>query len=186
MFFRHGMAILLAAWSSSALAISADVSIGEDSARFEFGSYVSGLAQGRTQSEIGLLYNTDEDNVFHAGMHVYDIAGTKTPGLQLGIGGRVYAGDVINDNVIALGLGAEVLYRPDTANRLGFGASVHYAPDVVSFVDCKRYLESALKVEYSLLPKANVYLGYRRVSGKTDSGKFTADDGAHVGVNIQF
>jgi hypothetical protein len=172
--------------SSNTFAASADIALSEDTAKFSFSSFINGFQHGRTMFNGGYYYNTNEDHVIDLGLHVVDVVGTKTPGLQIGVGGQLYLADLANQDALALALGGNISFRPQQLKRINFVADGHYAPGIVSYMDADRFYEYSFRVEYSLLPQADVYVGYRKISMDSDIGKISTDDNGHVGLRISF
>lgn len=183
---RPIIAALAFSWSLPALALNLEASLSEEAAKFGFNSFIGGHQYGRTLASGGLFFNNDDDRVLDFGVHAIDLAGTKTPGLQAGVGGRFYFGEISDADALAFALGGLVSYRPPAAQRWTFGADAHYAPNIVSFLDAERLYEFTFRVGYSLLPQADVFIGYRKIGVEADGDSVSADDGGHVGLRINF
>jgi predicted porin len=68
-----------------------------------------------------------------------------------------------------------------------YGASLFYAPSIVAFGDADQMYEFEMRVEYELLPTANVYLGYRSIKADIKNRKdITVDESAVVGLRFKF
>lgn len=180
------LAALLIGASSQAYAVNADITLSEDTARFSMSYFISGFNDGRSLVNAGYLYNDDSDHIVDVGLHVIDVVGSKTPGLQIGVGIQVYFADIGKDDGLALTLGGDIGYRPPQARRMHFSVHGHYAPGIVSYIDAERFYEYGAQIGYSLLPQADIFIGYRKIEMKTDNGKLKADDGGHLGLRISF
>ena len=76
--------------STTASAQRLDITLKQDSARFSYITLIGGSTFGRTEMNTGLLYNEDKNMAVDVGLQVIDVAGSKTPGLELGVGPRFY------------------------------------------------------------------------------------------------
>lgn len=191
-YLNVALAALTLGWSSMGSAATADVSLNDNAARFGYSSYVGSVEGGRSQFEAGLLFNNDGGNALHAGLHVVDLVGAKTPGLQVAIGGRLYYAEAdkgskgtINGGAFALG--GELQFHPAQAERLGLAINYHYAPSVVSW-NVDNLSEAGVRIEYTLVKNARVYLGYRNLQIKEeDTGRgYKVDKAGHVGLSLDF
>ncbi|MEW5755036.1 MAG: hypothetical protein AB1810_01920 [Pseudomonadota bacterium] len=172
--------------ASAAHAYSMELALSDETARFNFSSFVGGFQGGRAQFDAGLLFNEDDDYVINTGLHVIDVAGTKSPGVQLGVGGTVYFADIGDYNALALALGGQVSFRPQNFNRINLSANFHYAPGIVSFVDADSFTEYGARIEYSLLPQADVFLGWTKIETEVENVEVRPVKDAHLGIRISF
>jgi len=176
--------------SSVVQARSIDINLASDSAQFKYTTLVGATNYGRTEMTVGFLY-TENDNVLgEVGLLVIDEAGSKTPGLELGVGPKIWFGsdDKADASVAALGLGGQLRFKNISAPRWVFGASLFYAPSIVSFMDADKMVEYELRVEYELLPTANAYVGYRNIEADIHNYKKSVeiDDSVIVGLRFKF
>jgi hypothetical protein len=81
--------ILLVTASSSLYARSLDINLSNDSAQFKYASLVGATTFGRTEVGYGFLYNNDHDLLGEISLLVIDEAGSKSPGLELGVGPKL-------------------------------------------------------------------------------------------------
>jgi len=186
---RLMLVLLLSVISSTSLARSFDINLSSDAAQFKYGSLVGGTNYGRTEMGIGFLYNEDDNYLGEIGLLVIDEAGTKTPGLELGVGPKFWFGgsDKANVDVAAIGLGGQFRYKNFNVPRIVYGASVYYAPSIVSFMDADNMLEYDIRVEYELLPTANVYVGYRSIEADIKNrDNVDIDKSAILGLRFKF
>lgn len=179
---------LIAGWAGSAFAGSADVTLSDQSARFTYSSGVAGSQD--LNLDLGYLYNTDSTHLVTLGVQVVGQS-NDVSGLSAGIGGRIYAASARPENVgkhdlMAVALGTDIRYKlPD--KPLALGVYGYFAPKIVSFLDAERLSEFGLRAEYQILPQSFVYVGYREIKAAIENGPdITVDDGAHVGLRIQF
>ena len=99
--------LLLLITSTTASAQKVDVTLSQESARLTYITLVGGSNFGRTEMNYGVLFNEDDNGVFDVGLQVIDVAGSKTPGLELGVGPRFYylRNDKYDVNAAAVALG---------------------------------------------------------------------------------
>lgn len=176
--------------STAALAQRLDVNLSQTSARFSYVSLVGGSNYGRTEMNFGLLYNEDDNGAFDIGLQVIDVAGSKTPGLELGVGPRFYylTHDKTSSDGAAIALGGHLRYKIPSVPRLAIRGTAFYAPSITSTMDADSMSEVGLGVSYELLPTADVYLKYRKIRAKFNKGvgSETIDSGGVVGVSFSF
>lgn len=169
---------------------SLEINLNQDSARFTYSSLVGGSNYGRTELNAGFLYNESDNVLFDLGLQVIDVAGSKTPGLQIGVGPRVYYvdSDEYDGSGVGVALGGNLRYKLSGAPRMSLAGTAYYAPSITSTLDVESLFELGLRVSYEMLPTANVYLGYRRI--RVDLGKpvgyIILDKGAIFGMKFTF
>ena len=190
MFKRTLTALVLVTLSASAAAQKIDINLSQDSARFSYISLVGGSTYGRTELNFGLLYNEDDNSALDIGLHVIDVAGSKTPGLEVGVGPRFYyvSLDKPDADGAAIALGGHLRYKLPSVPRLALHGSAYYAPSITSTMDADNLYEFGFRIAYELLPTADAYIGYRRLRAKFDEGikSQTIDSGAFFGVRFAF
>lgn len=184
----------LLCFNASAYAQSMSITLSEDSAQMGYGFLVGGGDFGRTELKASFLYNTNDTYLFDAGLHVFDEVGSKVKGLVAGVGGKIYGG-TIEDNaqshqILVLGVGGQLRYSIPQNPRFILGVEGYYAPPIVSFWDAGKFYETAVRVEYEILPKASAYLEYTYYyldstkEGTKQPGSF--EDGVRVGMELNF
>jgi len=171
--------------SQSVWADSFDINVNDQSARFIYAN-ATGV---RAQTDLGFLYNEDEYNVGHFGLHLVGQTGDQSQGLTGALGVRLYG--IYNDplEILAVGIGGALVFAPPQLahGRLGFRLDGHFAPGVVTFQDADSMYEFNMAVEYQLLNNGWVYGGFRRIRAELDKGKnIDADEGGYVGLRIEF
>lgn len=186
---RTMLVLFLSALTSVSFARSFDMNLSSDAAQFKYGSHVGGTNFGRSEMTIGFLYNEDDAYLGEIGLLVIDEAGSKTPGLELGVGPKFWFGgsDEADVDISGIGLGGQLRYKNMNYPRIIYGFSLFYAPSIVAFLDADSILEYDLRVEYELLPTANVYIGYRNIEADIKgSGEAEIDDSAIIGLRFNF
>lgn len=183
---------LLLAVCSTASAQKLDLSLSQDTARISFISLVGGTTFGRTEFNAGFLFNEDDNTVMDVGLQVIDMAGTKTPGLELGVGPRLYYASIDKYDVTgaAIALGANFRYKLQDLNRFAIYGSLYYAPAITSFMDAEGMVEYGFRLAYEILPTADAYIGFHTIRMDVDDGDVdgtkTVDSGGFFGMRFQF
>lgn len=174
--------------STPATSASFDINLSDKSVQGKYAMAIGGSAVGRTELSFGLLYNDDDDSNYlgEVGLMVVDVAGSKAPGLELGVGGKLYFADATNGDAVALGLGGHLRYKLTALPRMNFGAVGLYAPSIVSFADADNMYELGASIGYELLPTANVYVGYRHIRADFDKGAQSIDETMMLGLKMSF
>ena len=176
--------------SGNASAQRLDINLKQDSARFSYITLIGGSTFGRTEMNTGILYNEDNNLAANIGLQVIDVAGSKTPGLELGVGPRFYylKHDKSHSNGAAIALGGHLRYKLPSVPRLSFTGRLFYAPSITATLDSDSMYETGVGISYEILPTANVYVHYRRIHADFTSnvGGKTIDNGTVLGVNFTF
>jgi hypothetical protein len=169
--------------SGAVVADSIDINVNSDSIQAVYGT------DWRTaEFNLGLSRNSDKDSwVASAGLLATDQKQNRGARTEVGLGGKIYAVSVGNQDVQALGLGGEVRVFPNDG-PIGIGGYGFYAPNVVTTGDGKNFWEAGARVEFEVIKNsANVYLGYSKVRTELNGGAhLTVDSGGHVGMRIEF
>ena len=192
MFVRSLITLVLVIFSSIASAQKLDLSLSQDTARGTYTSLVGGTTFGRTEMSAGFLFNQDDNVVADLGLQVIDMAGTKSPGLEIGVGPKLYYATIDKRDAkgAAIALGGNLRYKMADLNRVAIYGSLYYAPGITTFMDADSLLEYEFKLAYEILPTADAYLGYRNIRMKVDTSDFTGSDtvdsGAFIGMRFQF
>lgn len=186
---RIVLALFLTTVSSLSFARSFDINLSSDAAQFKYGSHVGATNYGRTEMTIGFLYNEDDNYLGEVGLLVIDEAGSKTPGLELGVGPKFWFGgsDEADVDISGIGLGGQLRYKNLNYPRIIYGFSLFYAPSIVSFLDADNILEYDIRIEYELLPTANVYVGFRSIEADIKNrDDAEIDESAIIGLRFNF
>jgi hypothetical protein len=184
------ISVLLILLSASASAQRLDINLKQDSARFTYITLIGGSTFGRTELNAGILYNEDDNSATDIGLQVIDVAGSKTPGLELGVGPRFYylKHDDTDSSAAAIALGGQLRYKIPSVQRLSIVGRLFYAPSITSTLDADNMYEGGLGVSYEILPTANLYVNYRKIRAKFNKGvgAETIDSGTVVGMDFTF
>ncbi|MBL4608119.1 MAG: hypothetical protein JKY01_09875 [Pseudomonadales bacterium] len=142
------------------------------------------INQSGLNLSISGLHHEDDRDLITVGVSVIEEFANES---FVGIGGHLYGFDAKNTDGMGVALGGFFRYALPAFPGLGLGGQLYYGPDVVSFNDVKQYFETAFRLEYQLLSQANVYVGYRYIKIKMDSGrKGRIDDGVHLGLRLDY
>jgi hypothetical protein len=170
-----------------------DLNVSNDSALFRYivrDTDSSGF--GTKEVDLGLAYTTDDAIVGMFGAQVVAEAGSRSPGLDAGLGLKLFGANADLDDqddmsLFALTLGGQLRFVPPPMPRLGFSVQGFFSPDVVTFGDADRFVYLSAAVEYRVLPQAMIYLGYRKMrAGIEDGGTATIESGGHLGFQLEF
>lgn len=173
--------------SQLAVGQSLDINLGDESAQFKYGSLVGGSTYGRTEMVLGLLYNDDKNYVAELGLQVVDVAGTKTPGLEIGAGAKFYYVDAGANEGAAIGIGGQLRYKFAQFPRIVFIGQLHFAPGIVSFGEVDSMIEYGFAIAYEILPTADIYVGLRTIKVEfSTGGDTTIDDTSMFGLKFDF
>lgn len=143
------------------------------------GEYTLGAVGGDIED-----FSHDRFFALHGGVLLTGQAG---PNLDAGLGARMQYIDADNAEGGSLALGGQARLKLLQADRLRFNASLWYGPDASTFGDFDEYTEFSASVGYEVLHDAELYLGYRQIEVGIDGGPdVDLEDGAHVGIRLQF
>lgn len=164
-----------------------DVNLSNDAARL---SYLAPLGQqgfGHGQMEASVLFTDNDKYLGDVGFGVVGPAGSGSPGLQVGVGVRLYGVTTRHDDIAALALGAQFDYAPPPAPRLRIFGGVDAAPSIVTFIDGDHMYSANLNVGYEIFRDTVAYFGFRKIKVGLDNGSsVTIDSGGYLGVNFRF
>jgi hypothetical protein len=183
--------VFMAAFAASTTtwAQTFDINLSDTSAQFKYSTRIGNPNEGRSELGFGFLYNDDDNYMGEAGLLIVDVAGTKTPGLEVGVGPKLFAArdDSTSGDAVSIGIGGQLRYKLANLSRVNFTLAGYYAPGIVSFADAKNMYEVNGQVGYEILPTANVYVGYRHIEVNFDPiGKETIDETWMVGMKFSY
>jgi len=169
-----------------------EINLGDEIIQARYSTNAGGSNYGRSELTYGVLHNTEINiNLVEIGLLVIDVAGTKAPGLEVGIGPKLY---FIKDRGVktsAIGLGGSLNYKLDQSSRIYIAAKAFYAPSVVSFIDADSMYEISVELGFEVLKNAEIYIGRRDIEVdyllKVDNkigGKI--DDTSYFGMRLRF
>jgi hypothetical protein len=172
----------------SAMAQDVDLNLNGDTVQVQYTTQITGVAHFNNGAvNASGLVSSNDDYLLGAGVRVTGSAGTGSPGLDVGVGAKLFGGGVDNHGVMALALNGLARYSPPSVPRLGIRGDLYYAPDIVTFIDASSYFQGEVRVEYEVLPESFIYVGFRRlqidIKGRSTA---TVDSGGHIGIQIHF
>lgn len=170
-----------------------DIGLSDTFVQFKYSRRIMGGEYGRNDAFLGLLYNSEQETyMIETGLQIFDDAGSMTPGLQAGVGPKVYMGitDATSitdiDGYLAIALGGLLEYRMLQSNRLILHLRGFYAPGIVAWGTDSLW-EVGARVAYEVVPAARAYVGYQRIEGGNNLGKKgNISKGPYIGLNMQF
>jgi hypothetical protein len=178
---------------AAASAQTLDLNVSNDSALFRYiVRDTDSTGFGNREVDLGLAYTTDDAIVGMFGAQVVAEAGSRSPGLDAGLGLKLFGANADLDeqddmSLFALTLGGQLHFVPPPVPRIGFSLQGFFSPNVVTFGDADRFSYLSTAVEYRVLPQAMVYLGYRKMrAGLEDGGTATIESGGHLGFQLEF
>jgi hypothetical protein len=183
--------LLLATLSTTAVADNVDIDLRDKAFRGSYSMNVSG--KSGLSTEFGVLTNEDteqlNDTMYYVGLLVSGENWSKSGTFNISLGGRFIYTSPNSVDLGAIAFGGDIRFSP--VHRLGIGGSFYYAPEITSFMDCKKYTESNVRVDYQVLPQAFVYANYRTIKVDVDTGSGTntdveLDKGLSIGMKLLF
>lgn len=192
MLLRPIFFIFLSVISASTFADALDINLSNDTAHFQYLAKMGSLGEGKSEGHVGFLYNDANNKLVDVGLVVSN-AGNSAAIASLGLGVKVIAARIEKSNSMSLAIGGQIHITPADDRKFGIIGQVYSAPDIVAFGDAERYLETSLQMEYELIPKASVYIGYRKIEFDLNISPIAGpsvdvdmDEGGHIGVRIAF
>ncbi len=133
----------------------------------------------------GILYHEEDGKLYHLGLTVESqVQGSQN--LYGALGGKYFYVDLEHSqDGNALGLGGHVRFRLPNAKAFNLLTEAYYSPSVLSFNDISHVLDTSVALEYQMLQRGSVYIGYRKVRINLENGsKGNLDEGAFFGLRI--
>ena len=189
MLLRGLFSVSLLAVSASAFADAVDINLNDSSAQLQYKAALGGTNLGKSEFDMGAIYNQKNNLLGEAGLLVKDDVGGNAPGVSVGVGLKALSARIAtaNANASALALGGMVRYSPLAERRLGFVGQLYLSPSIVTFGGANSYMDTGARVEYEVIPQAVVYLGYRKISfNLKNAGNTTFDEGVNIGMRMMF
>ncbi|WP_430462056.1 YfaZ family outer membrane protein [Thalassolituus sp. LLYu03] len=186
--FRAALPALLALAATFAAPAQAggslDISLADDVVRLGYDA--TQMGSGLHVSFAG-LHHEDDGDMLSAGLHVVDVR-PSTSHMYIGVGAQAFVFSTDDYDGSALGVGGFFRYSFPAAPDVSLAGYAYYAPPVVSFMDAENMIVSDLRLQFSLLPTARIYAGYRYNSIRIEDidKRYKLGDGAHFGLTIDF
>jgi len=164
--------------ASQAFADQLEIGLNDDTAAFDWITQINRDAE----LQLGYIYSEPQGSLADLSVHVINDSGIH----HLALGGQLVGlfADHRKDGY-ATALGGR--YRVDLGNQLGFSLRGYYAPSVLAFHDMERYHSLDTRIEYTLMPNADLYVGYRHIKADFDKEpSLTFEKGWFVGARFRF
>ena len=171
--------------SVNAAAGTLDLSLNEYSARADLTKVIDEDGNGFAAISLGGLYNDKETVLGSLAMYVMGKI-TRLPKVQLGVGVKSYLLSTEEKDILAGGFGA-LLRLENIAPKVNFDGRFFYCPDILTSLDANRMVESEVKIEYELIPRAIVFLSYTNIRAEMEFiGSREVDEGVRLGLHLAF
>ena len=178
--------LLLSAAAFAAQGANLDFNLASNAAAVDF---TTNLTESGLEGDLLYLHHTNKVDIGAAGV---DLVGNASPvgsPLLFGVGAKLF---YINPkggqgSGSAVGVGAHVRYTWPSYNRIILGGQLYYAPNIVSFQNVSHFMLVSVDVGYEVLRNADVYVGYRHVTGSFNGSQdVTLDTSFMIGMNLTF
>lgn len=169
-----------------------DVNIGDKSFSGQFTNTAPNLRDANAQYQLGFLTRPNDSNrptlrQYHAQFLVTGDAGASEFDMTAGLGARLLYLDIGPYDGFTVAFGGEARAKIPTADRFSIGAYGYIAPSVTSFSDVEGYTQIGADAAYEIIRGGAIYVGARHVRYKFENvGRFTVDNGAHIGLRLTF
>lgn len=183
--FQTALLGVITSWSAVSFAGgSLDLNLSNDAIR---------AAYDATQSNSGLHINTsvlhhmDDGDLIGVGVHAVDVR-KGTEEAVIGVGAKVFGFVAEEVDGAAIGVGGFFRYNMPFNRDLSAAGYAYYAPSVVSFADTENMLISDWRAQFSVIPNARIYAGYRYNSIKLEDidKRYKLANGFHLGMTLDF
>lgn len=163
---------------------SLDISLADDVARVAYDATQMGSG---LHINLAALHHEDDGDMVSAGLHVVDVR-PSTSHMYIGVGAKIFVFTTDDFDGAAMGVGGFFRYTLPANNDISVAGYAYYAPPVVSFSDAENMINSDIRLQFSLLPTARIYAGYRYNSIRIEdfNDRYKLGDGAHFGLTIDF
>lgn len=204
--------LILCAVPTLGLADALDINLSNSALGLRYDTLHGSGDFGRSVISSEAIYTTDEDKndnvLLNFALQIIDQTGSKSPGLEAGLGPKLYLGNseysytdnngtqrTRNQSLVALGLGGQLEYRFPAMNRFLLGAQAYYAPNITSMIAISDFFEFNTRLAYEVSPASSVYLGYRLLRGTFHVSDATGinreklrdlDNKLHLGLEMDF
>jgi|SRR5690554_49125 len=152
-------------------------------------------AYGATMSQSGVhfdaawLHHEDDGDMAELGFHVVE-ARPSSRNVYIGVGAKLHLAhlDRMDKDTGAVGVGGFFRYGLPVNPDVGIAGYIYYAPSVLSFSETENMINSDLRLQYSVIPSARIYAGYRYVGIRLEdsSKRHKLGNGFHLGLTIDF
>jgi hypothetical protein len=187
MFLRRLLLISLLAASNTVLADTIDISLRDSSAYLKYSASMGRDTLGKSELFLGALYSDKDNFLTDIGLLVQDEVNSEVPIISAGFGIKALSGKARAYDVASVAIGAMVGVRPFADPRVNLVGEVFVSPKILSFGEATRYIGTAARAEFEIIPQAVAYVGYRSTRFDLKTQPFAKiDDGLHVGLRMMF
>jgi len=166
-----------------------EIALSSDAAQFTFRSDSSLIGWGGADLGFSFLY-TDADDF----LGEFSLMQSSQPSAEnrftLGVGVKAYLGrlDLVDDSVLAIGIGGEVRYTFPGSMPMAVYLGGHIAPEITSFGDTDGIVEYVLGYQIELLPQTNAFIAVRNIEIESDNNPDykLLDSDVRIGVRLTF
>ena len=176
------------ATSSAAFADTLDINLRDSSAQIKYSASMGTDTLGKSELHLGSLYADKDNFLIDFGLLVQDQIGVNSPDITFGMGIKAVVARANANDASAVAIGALLGVKPLPDPRLNIVGQVYASPTILSFGETTRFIETALRVEYEIIPQALAYIGYRttRFDFKNNLSSAKMDDGLTIGLRMMF
>ena len=172
---KAALSLCALALSGQAMALSLDLAISENS--FDAGVIMpfgpESMASG------SFLYESDRGHMYDFGFFAQGRSGS----ISGKVGAKVYGTDLKNASGWGIAPGANVAFNFTPHIRLE--GEYYYSPKVLSWSDIDNLKEFSTRLNFSPMPTADIYIGYRNVKFNTSNqGEKTLSNGGFLGITF--
>jgi len=187
-YMKLGIAVIavLLVSTSRVMAVGVDLNVNADAARLTVDVPVP---SNNLALDASWMHHQNNGNAVSVAGHLTGsaLSGTNLKagvGLRLSWVGRDKGED---EDGTTLGIGGFATYTLPRYDRIALGGSAYYAPGVLSFGDVDDFYEFSTWIGYSVVPAADVYVGWRTMKADfQEDGRSTLDNGLHIGLRGRF
>jgi hypothetical protein len=135
----------------------------------------------------GYLYHEASRNIFHLDFHAQNNSSLRGNDTRTGLGLKAIGYHEHDVDGLGLALGGFGEVELNKVPGLKLGGSLHYSPNILTFSDTDDFLWLEAYSAYSVMPNADVQLGYRYIKADIDGGKNgSLESTAFLGLSFKF
>ncbi len=166
-----------------------EIALSSDAAQFTFRSDSSLIGWGGADLGFSFLY-TDADDLLGELSLMQSNQPSAENRFTLGVGVKAYLGrlDLVDDSVLAIGIGGEVRYTFPGSMPMAVYLGGHIAPEITSFRDTDGIVEYVLGYQIELLPQTTAFVAVRNIEIENDNNVDfkLLDSDVRIGVRLVF
>jgi len=143
-----------------------------------------------TRVGANFFYNNEGDKMLSADIQVNRKGLTTNNNLEFGVKAKAFylTQDALKDNGYGLMLGLTGRFWLPTEMPAGVFVEALHSPQIITGGNTEAVTDMLVRAEVRILPKVNVFLGYRLLSVDFSQVKdsYEFDSNAHIGVEVGF